>query len=59
MNRLAVLAAIVAVLAALSACHERDGWHWITPIPPVTIEPHVAPPTPTVSLLPTITPDGR
>lgn len=51
MNRFAVLAAIVAVLAALSACQD---FHWITPVPPL---PSVAPTmVPEKSLLPTVTP---
>lgn len=55
MSRLAALAIIVLVLAAASACH-RDTWHWLTPVPPVTIEPHVAPPKGWPPYIPTVTP---
>lgn len=53
MTRLAVLAILVV---ALASCHEGVQ-HLIAPVPPLpSVAPRVAPPTPTLPSLPTVTP---
>lgn len=53
MTRMALLALLVLILAS---CH-RDSWHWIQPMPPITIEPDLNPKAyPT--FLPTLTPEA-
>lgn len=51
-----ILFLLTAILITLASCH-REAWHWVTPQPhPTHIAPRVAPPTPTLPSLPTVTP---
>lgn len=55
-QRLFIMALTVLILAAVISACDDGTWHWITPEPPITVEPDMVPEK---SLIPTITPDSR